>query len=257
MIFAEIDKDGLRRLPLGLAGLRDSGRQGNVTRHRGFEFHQILWCTAGSGSYEVGGEVMTLTPGEGVYMRPGVPHSYGGEDFHTGFCSFSIAESVTEIMGIGDWFRFRTTPTFLRELDNLLHIAIGDSTLIDRSAAGYYFVTGFFASQSRAEISPAERIKRIIERRYSEPLSLLDIAEEMGMDRYSVCHIYKQHSGVTVMEDLLRIRLQKAKQLLKYDTATVEEVGRLCGFDSPSYFGKLFKKKNGCTPAEYRRRKMY
>ena len=254
MIFAEIDKNGLSELPFGLATLRDSGRQKSITRQQGFEYHQILWCTGGAGFYHIGGQQFTLSPGEGVYMRPNIPHSYGGEDFYTGFLSFAVSPAVTRIMDVGKWFRFDATPTFLREIGNLFRLATGDSTIIERSAAGYSFVTEFFASQVRAEESESSRIRRILERRYSEPLSLCDVAEEVGIDRYSLCHLYKRERGVTVMEDLLRIRLQMAKQFLKYDTASAEEVGRLCGFESPSYFGKRFKERIGCTPAEYRRK---
>ncbi len=254
MIFVEIDKNGLRSLPFAIHSMRDSGAQKRENRPSGFEFHQLLWCAEGEGHFTVGGEEIELRPGQGVYTAAGVPHSYWGENFHTGFIAFAMSEEVRRLMAPVDWLRFEVTPTFEKESRQLLAYAAGDSTLLGRSAAGYSFAVDFFSSA----ISPTEAIssviRRLLERRYAEPLTLLDVSEELGIDKYTVCHTYKRERGVTVMDDLNAIRIQKAKQLLKYDTASAGRIGRLCGFDSSSYFGKRFKEVVGCTPGEYRRR---
>ena len=97
------------------------------------------------------------------------------------------------------------------------------------------------------------RVLRLLEQRYSEPLTLYDIADEFGVDRFSLCRTYKAERGVTVMEDLNRIRIAKAKRFLKYGTDPIEKVGQLCGYESASYFGKRFRESVGQTPAEYRK----
>ena len=71
---------------------------------------------------------------------------------------------------------------------------------------------------------------------------------------FAFCRYYVRERGVTVMEDLFRIRIAKAKRLLRYSDESVESVGRACGFESPSYFSKRIRKAVGCTPVEYRKR---
>ena len=55
------------------------------------------------------------------------------------------------------------------------------------------------------------------------------------------------------MQALKRIRIQKAKMFLLYSQAPIEEIGKMCGYDSGSYFTKIFRELEGCSPSEYRR----
>ena len=55
------------------------------------------------------------------------------------------------------------------------------------------------------------------------------------------------------MEELKQIRIAKAKELLRFGSDRIEEVGRQCGYESASYFGKQFREVVGCSPGEYRR----
>ena len=114
---------------------------------------------------------------------------------------------------------------------------------------------GLFSKVLNADRSLASRIKRLLEYRYAEPLSLLDIADALNSDRFSVCRAYKEAYGTTVMSELHRIRIAKAKQMLKYGSDSVEEIGHSCGFDSTCYFIKRFREIVGITPAAYRKGK--
>ena len=58
---------------------------------------------------------------------------------------------------------------------------------------------------------------------------------------------------VWTMDELKQIRISHAKQLLRYSSDSVEEIGKKCGFDSPSYFALRFREITGRTPLEYRK----
>ena len=253
-MFAEIHKKILDDLPFVLTTMGINTVQRPINRPEGFPHHQFLWVTAGSGSFTVNGERFYLEEGEGVFIRAKISNSYLGEKiFNTSWCTFTISERTLDFLGVGDYLRF-TVPSFLnREAKQLLEFANGDSTPISRSAAGYSFVMELFSAILTSNDSLSTRALYLMERKYSEPLTLLDIAEELHTDRFSLCRIYKQERGVTVMDDLNRIRMAKAKRFLKYGTESVEQVGRMCGFDSPSYFCKRFREATGTTPAEYRK----
>ena len=165
-----------------------------------------------------------------------------------------MRDETLDYLGVSDWMRFTGPSNLDCEFEELCRFASGSSTVLSRSAAGYQFVTDLFEAILAPKDSVATRVLRFLEHRYGDPLTLDEIAAEVGMDRFAFCRYYTQVRGVSVMEDLFRIRIAKSKRLLKYSTDTVELVGKMCGSDSPSYFGKRFREAVGCTPAEYRRR---
>ena len=252
-MFAEIHKNRDIALPFVLTTLGESIKQVPVHRPEGFAYHQFIWIKEGSGRFELAGERFTLHVGEGVFMRANVPHSYYGKPFHTAWCTFTMPAQTLDYLDSGDYLRFTVPPYLDRETAHLLAHANGKSTLLSRSAAGYAYVTELFATILASADTLSVRVLRLLEQRYSEPLTLYDIADEFGVDRFTLCRTYKAERGVTVMEDLSRIRIAKAKRFLKYGTDPIEKVGHLCGFESASYFGKRFREAVGQTPAEYRK----
>lgn len=252
-MFAEIHKNRDIALPFVLTTLGESLKQVPVHRPEGMGYHQFIWVKEGSGLFEIAGERFTLEVGEGVFMRANVPHSYYGKPFHTAWCTFTLPSQTLDYMGIGDYLRF-TVPHYLdQETAHLLAHANGKSTLLSRSAAGYTYVTELFSTILSSADTLSVRVLRLLEQRYSEPLTLYDIADEFDIDRFTLCRTYKNERGVTVMDDLNRIRIAKAKRFLKYGTDPIEKVGKMCGFESASYFGKRFRESVGQTPAEYRK----
>ncbi|MBQ8345572.1 MAG: helix-turn-helix transcriptional regulator [Clostridia bacterium] len=253
MIFAEIDKHSTA-LPFVLKTLCDHSRQNPISRPNGNSFHQFLWVTQGEGFFEIAGQRLLLSEGNGIFTRAMVPHAYGGDEFYTAWCTFLLPEQTLDYIGVGEYLPFRVPTNLPLETKQLLHFANGNSTPWSRSAAGYSYVTELFTAILSSKESKAVRVRRLLEQRYAEPLTLLEIAEYLNTDRFLLCHLYKQEYGITMMDDLNRIRIQKAKKFLKSSSEPIETVGKLCGFDSPSYFGKRFRETVGCTPTDYRKK---
>ncbi len=252
-MFAEITPMSEIALPFVLTTVGDATLQPPVVRERGYLAHHFLWLRRGVGHFCVNRERFDLSEGEGIFMRANVAHSYEGEDFGTAWCTFLMDTSVLDRLGVGDCLRFRVPAHLDRASDRLFRFASGESTLFSRSAAGYTFVMELFESILETDISFSARVRRLLESRYAEPLTLDDIADELDCDRFSLCRAYKRERGITVMEELTDIRIAKAMHLLKYSTEKVESIGKMCGFDSPSYFGKRFREAVGVSPAVYRR----
>lgn len=253
-MFVEIHKELNNALPFVLSTVGCNDPQGPIFRSKGLGAHQFIWVTAGSGSFSVGEETFVLHEGEGIFFRADVPHSYQGKCFSTAWCTFWLEDKALDYLGVPDWMRFQTPKNQDLEHRQLQEFAMGDSTAITRSAAGYSYVMDFFSNILPTDDSPVAQVLRTLERRYAEPLSLTELADTVHMDRYALCRIYKRERGTTIMEDLQKIRIAKAKRLLKYSADSIEAIGSLCGFESPSYFGKRFREAVGCSPGDYRRR---
>jgi AraC-like DNA-binding protein len=88
---------------------------------------------------------------------------------------------------------------------------------------------------------------------YDEPLSLDEVARNTGISMYRLAHLFRIHTGKTVVETIRQVRLQRAELLLRNTSMTCAEVGYTVGFSDQSYFISHFKKHAGVTPGKYRR----
>jgi AraC-like DNA-binding protein len=98
------------------------------------------------------------------------------------------------------------------------------------------------------------RALRFVQDHLAEPLSLDAVARAAGFAPDHFSRLFKQKEKVTFAHYLSDLRLTRAKEMLRETNLTVEQVQRLCGFQSRVYFHHAFRKAVGATPAEYRRR---
>lgn len=253
--FFEINTKIKNKLPFFLNSVGYSPTQIKMDRPNGFEYHQFLAVKAGEGIFTVKGERFTLSAGKGVFVRANVPQTYEGSPFHTLWCSFLMSTEALDCICEKDLIIFDTPIDFESELEALLKFANGQSTVISRSAAGYSLVTELFSKILTVSDDPATVARSYLESRYSEPITLDEVANAVGMDKFALCRYYSAERGTSVMEELKSIRIAKAKRLLRYTADSVERIGKQCGFESPSYFCMRFKEACGCTPGEYRKKK--
>ncbi len=252
-MFAEINKKALKALPFATATIGESKPQSKIVRPRGLEAHQIIWVTDGSAIFTFGSEKYSAKKGDGFFMRAGIPHEYEG-NFSTMWMTFTMSEDALDYLGAGDYFQFVAPSYLYDEMSRLSEFAGGNSNPVTRSCAGYTLVTELFSRVLSDSLSHSARVREILECRFSEPLSLYDIADEVGLDRYSLCRIYKKERGITVMEELFKIRISKAKSYLKLSNDSVASIALMCGFENSCYFIKRFREAVGCTPIQYRKR---
>ena len=244
-------------LPFVLYSIGESKRQAPIIREHGFEAHHFIWLKSGSGVFTVCGQRLTLAEGEGIFMRANVPHSYEGDNMWTRWCTFKSHESLlSHTIGDKNYILFKVPEFLEQETAALQDYARGNSSTLALSAAGYSYITELFSYICKdSDGSIVEKVNDYLINNYAEAITLEDICEAVGKDRYSLCHEYKRLTGRTVMDVLLDVRIRKAKRMLRYTTDAVEQVGRNCGFESPSYFCKRFRRRCGITPGEYRIRR--
>lgn len=92
---------------------------------------------------------------------------------------------------------------------------------------------------------------RYIEEEYRHA-NLTELSESMGEPLYSYSRLVKQNTGYTFKELLQMKRLNKAVQLLTETRLSVSDIILAVGYDNTSYFHRVFRKKYGMSPREYR-----
>ncbi len=96
------------------------------------------------------------------------------------------------------------------------------------------------------------RIVEEIKRSLYKPVTKEDLVAVCDMHKDYAERIFKQDTGVTIMEYLTESRIQIACELLKDSQTSISEISSILCFSSQSYFGRVFKKVTGKTPAQYR-----
>ncbi|WP_183192897.1 AraC family transcriptional regulator [Brevibacillus nitrificans] len=94
--------------------------------------------------------------------------------------------------------------------------------------------------------------KQFIHAHYSEPITLATIAQKL---RYSAPYLskqFKQHTGHSPIDYLIRVRLEKAKAFLLQTEAPLQEIAQGVGYSDLSYFIRAFKKHTGVTPGQFK-----
>ncbi len=112
------------------------------------------------------------------------------------------------------------------------------------------------ATFNNAELSyNSRRIEKAIEymnQSFQKQITLTEVSKLANMTDASFSRFFKARTGITFMDSLLEMRLGHASRLLIDTTQSVAEVAYNCGFNNISNFNRLFKKKKGCTPKEFR-----
>jgi AraC-like DNA-binding protein len=88
-----------------------------------------------------------------------------------------------------------------------------------------------------------------------EPIKVTEeIAKLTGYDYSYVSSLFSQSVGVTIEQYIIDLRIDKAKELLKYDDLNFNVIADLLGYSHPSHFSRQFKQQTGTTPTEFRQR---
>ena len=82
--------------------------------------------------------------------------------------------------------------------------------------------------------------------------NISEIAESMFLSKSYLQKIYKTYFNRSIIEEMIRFRLDMAKKLLDETELTVTEISKKCGYSSYNYFVRQFRMSEGVSPSEYR-----
>lgn len=96
------------------------------------------------------------------------------------------------------------------------------------------------------------KVKNFISKNYMDELRLPELASLAGMSSSAFSRFFKLHTGRNISEYIIDLRLGYAARMLVDTDKSISEIGFDCGFNNLSNFNRIFKKKKGCSPSEFR-----
>ncbi|MCZ8514546.1 AraC family transcriptional regulator [Paenibacillus filicis] len=233
--------------------------------------HHVL---AGKGTYACGGRSYSLGPGDSFLIEPGKLIHYAAdlnEPWHYRWIAFegARAESMMAEIGLGaaqpvvHTGRSRSVTVLFHQVQLAFQNRAAQANL---KAAGYlHLLLAEYAEALRPQNKSlphqatgsdltVQQAIQYLSAQYAEPITIELMAETFGYNRAYLSNLFKRHTGVTPVTFLLRLRLDKARHLLRErPELTVEQIASSVGFQDPLYFSKQFKRFYQASPTEYRR----
>lgn len=114
------------------------------------------------------------------------------------------------------------------------------------------------ASSSYAKVTVEDdsrrilKVKNFISKNYMNELRLPELASLACMSSSAFSRFFKLHTGRNISEYIIDLRLGYAARMLVDTAKSISEIGFDCGFNNLSNFNRIFKKKKGCSPSEFR-----
>lgn len=101
-----------------------------------------------------------------------------------------------------------------------------------------------------------ERIRKIMEyiqKHFAEKITLEDLADQIHLCKSESCRLFKRYMNESMFDYLLNYRIERSLELLRQSDLDVTQIAGQVGFANPGYYSRIFKRKMGCTPLEFRK----
>lgn len=118
-------------------------------------------------------------------------------------------------------------------------------------------IIAFFCNQIRLNMKTihkfnAEDIKDYIDKNYFQEIKLSMFTEKYYLSKVYIMKLFKQDYGMSIYEYVQKVRMEKAKELLKDPKINIQNVSQMVGYSNNNYFSKAFKNYYHLSPSSYR-----
>ena len=97
-------------------------------------------------------------------------------------------------------------------------------------------------------------VRAYLDDHFKEGVSLEELSENFYINKYHLARIFKKYYGDTILNYIIKLRITASKELLRFTSYSIDAISEQCGFEDANYFSRVFKKIEGISPSEYRRR---
>lgn len=99
-----------------------------------------------------------------------------------------------------------------------------------------------------------ERTKNYIFQHLHDEIAISEISAAVGVNNTYLSSLFHKEEGVTIQQYISREKIRLAENMLRYSSCEVKDISNYLSFCSQSYFGSVFKKQTGLSPAKYRKK---
>lgn len=276
----EIIQFNLPELFLNIKSIK-SGTNG---QYRGLHSHsaiELVYVNEGKIECLVNDKIVTLSAGDTILINSYIIHKLSAKEFYdVTYIQIDLTKLIDSSGSnkksyIDEYINHRNTMPYILsnggELTELFKSIEKEAAERENSfelyiKAYFYQLAAFMSRHSLlsdgngASQTTFEKIMPVIsyiEDNYVSPLTLDLLASLIPCDKFTLCKLFKNATGGTVVDYITFVRIRKAYELLFDSDKSILEISLECGFASVQYFNRIFKQYAGCTPSTYRNTKLH
>lgn len=248
---------------------------------------RLLYVISGKGEVTIDGITYCLSPGSVMLFKAGTPYMWNVAEMQFYIINFDYSDAFSFETGtfhpihtenfneadcfdcgeITDELRLNT-PIVLKNASNLEPVfklmaaeyAVGGrysrELLSNAARTLVYSVLRYENESFDASVDKSMPLVReiisFIGENIGTQISNNTIAERFHFNSSYINRVFKKHTGTTLHEYILGVRVDAAAEKLKSESTSVSEIAKLTGFSGAVHFTKAFKKRMGVSPTEYR-----
>lgn len=248
--------------------------------HHSHEDWEFIYSDTGTLEYEYGGVMHKLSQGEIVFHPPGSLHRTICDGVHSVSFFNMIISTDSRAMKIFKRGAFKVPSSSIPVLRALMAESqntylVSDPPLKinpdapDDGIQTVINLTELFLLSLRRHIKNAnlskggcdnsvfplssKEISDYLKENTDKKVTLDELSSHFHFGKTHLCEHFKKSTGKTILDYFLDLKIKKSKILLRETDSTIQGISDSLGFDSPEYFSRLFKKRVGISPKDFRK----
>jgi AraC-like DNA-binding protein len=232
-------------------------------RGRVLQEFQLVYITRGSGLF-ASKQIQQCDIHEGtvIVLKPGEWHTYRPDEA-TGWDSYWVGFSglVTENLGsVNPLIKVGYDEEMVGLYRKILDVSNDErpgyqqllSGILIHLVAYLLFREKDKNWRDKEVLDKIDKARLIIREKINTPLSPEEIAASLNMSYTWFRRMFRQYTGLAPAQYIVRLKIQKAKEMLSVSNKTIKEIAIELGFESIDYFSTQFRKQTGQTPTQFR-----
>ncbi|HHV11905.1 MAG TPA: AraC family transcriptional regulator [Clostridiales bacterium] len=243
--------------------------RGHAVYNRTLKDYVLIYCIEGRGWLELCGKRHEICSGDIFVCPPGIAHSYGSDEkepwtkywvhfrgiYGKEYIGRMGISEASPVLHLGENMRL---VYMFQEILKVLKMGYTNSNLVLATAylttlLGYISHRRINNERIKTDGMNIDKVIRYMLDNLGGNLDLDQLAEYSNVSKYHFTKLFKDKTGYTPVDYYIRLKIQKACELLELSNTKVIDISIVLGYASPYYFSLTFKRIIGQSPQYYRK----